>query len=70
MAAGGEDCEPVDAWDGVCVFECAAEPVGAGRSARDAAVMAKRYVAEAIRTAEPMGKGMGPVNHLWPLRDE
>jgi hydroxymethylpyrimidine/phosphomethylpyrimidine kinase len=29
---------------------------------------AKRYVAEAIRTAETMGKGIGPVNHLWPLR--
>src|SRR5271154_5321943 len=34
-----------------------------------AAVMAKRYVAEAIRTAEPRGKGLGPLNPLWPLRD-
>jgi hydroxymethylpyrimidine/phosphomethylpyrimidine kinase len=39
-----------------------------GDSARDAAVAAKRYVAEAIRTAEPMGKGIGPLNNLWPLR--
>jgi hydroxymethylpyrimidine/phosphomethylpyrimidine kinase len=31
--------------------------------------MAKRYVAEAIRTAEPRGKGLGPVNPLWPLFD-
>ena len=29
---------------------------------------AKEYVAEAIRTAAPMGRGNGPVNHLWPLR--
>jgi hydroxymethylpyrimidine/phosphomethylpyrimidine kinase len=36
----------------------------------DAAKMAKRYVTEAIRTAAPMGKGVGPVNVLWPLRDE
>ncbi len=41
-----------------------------GDDAREAAVMAKRYVAEAIRTAGPIGKGLGPVNHLWPLRDE
>jgi hydroxymethylpyrimidine/phosphomethylpyrimidine kinase len=39
-----------------------------GDGASDAAVAAKRYVAEAIRTAETMGKGIGPVNHLWPLR--
>ena len=35
-----------------------------------AAVMAKRYVAEAIRTATPIGHGAGPVNHLWPLKDD
>jgi hydroxymethylpyrimidine/phosphomethylpyrimidine kinase len=41
-----------------------------GDSAMDAAVMAKQYVTEAIRTAEAIGKGRGPVNHLWPLRDD
>ncbi len=35
-----------------------------------AGVMAKRYVAEAIRTAESIGHGQGPVNHLWPLQDD
>jgi len=39
-----------------------------GDGASDAAAMAKGYVAEAIRTAEPMGKGIGPMNNLWPLR--
>jgi hydroxymethylpyrimidine/phosphomethylpyrimidine kinase len=39
-----------------------------GDSARDAAARAKEYVAEAIRRGLPMGKGLGPVNHLWPLR--
>ena len=39
-----------------------------GDEVSDAAVAAKRYVAEAIRTAETMGRGIGPVNHLWPLR--
>jgi hydroxymethylpyrimidine/phosphomethylpyrimidine kinase len=32
-----------------------------------AALAAKDYVAEAIRTATPRGGGHGPLNHLWPL---
>jgi hydroxymethylpyrimidine/phosphomethylpyrimidine kinase len=34
----------------------------------EAALGAKRYVAEAIRRAEPMGQGNGPLALLWPLR--
>ncbi len=41
-----------------------------GDSEMDAARLAKQYVAEAIRTAEALGEGYGPVNHLWPLREE
>jgi hydroxymethylpyrimidine/phosphomethylpyrimidine kinase len=41
-----------------------------GDTAQDAATMAKRYVSEAIRTATPMGKGWGPINHLWPLQED
>ena len=41
-----------------------------GDSGRDAALWAKQYVTEAIRTATPMGKGNGPVNHLWPLEED
>jgi hydroxymethylpyrimidine/phosphomethylpyrimidine kinase len=32
-----------------------------------AALAAKQYVAEAIRSAVPRGSGNGPLNHLWPL---
>jgi hydroxymethylpyrimidine/phosphomethylpyrimidine kinase len=39
-----------------------------GDRAREAATRAKEYVAEAIRRAEPLGFGNGPLNHLWPLR--
>jgi hydroxymethylpyrimidine/phosphomethylpyrimidine kinase len=39
-----------------------------GDDAFAATLGAKRYVAEAIRSAWPLGKGHGPVNHLWPLR--
>jgi hydroxymethylpyrimidine/phosphomethylpyrimidine kinase len=41
-----------------------------GDAVNDAALMAKQYVAEAIRTAVPMGKGLGPVNPLWPLQED
>jgi hydroxymethylpyrimidine/phosphomethylpyrimidine kinase len=54
-----------------CAFSSALlSRVVLGDAVADAATMAKRYVAEAIRTAVPMGKGHGPVNHLWPLEDE
>lgn len=34
----------------------------------DAPLAAKEYVAGALREAAPLGKGRGPVNHLWELR--
>jgi hydroxymethylpyrimidine/phosphomethylpyrimidine kinase len=38
-----------------------------GDSPHAAALAAKQYVAEAIRSATPRGDGNGPLNHLWPL---
>jgi len=37
-------------------------------SARDAVLAAKAYVREAILKAYPVGKGTGPLNHLFKLR--
>jgi hydroxymethylpyrimidine/phosphomethylpyrimidine kinase len=54
-----------------CAFSSALlSRVVLGDAITDAATMAKRYVAEAIRTATPMGNGIGPVNHLWPLQED
>jgi hydroxymethylpyrimidine/phosphomethylpyrimidine kinase len=39
-----------------------------GDDGKDAALRAKEYVAEGIRSATAMGKGVGPLNHLWPVR--
>jgi len=39
-----------------------------GDSAVTAAKGAKEYVTEALRTAEVIGHGHGPMHHLWPLR--
>jgi hydroxymethylpyrimidine/phosphomethylpyrimidine kinase len=38
----------------------------AGDTAPDAAQAAKRYVAEALRSATPRGHGNGPLNLMWP----
>jgi hydroxymethylpyrimidine/phosphomethylpyrimidine kinase len=52
-----------------CAFSSALlSRVVLGDADRDAALRAKEYVAEAIRTATAMGRGFGPVNHLWPVR--
>ena len=39
----------------------------AGDDAVEAAAGAKRYVAEAMRAATPLGMGRGPLRLLWPL---
>jgi hydroxymethylpyrimidine/phosphomethylpyrimidine kinase len=36
-----------------------------GSSGREAVAAAKSYVAEALRFAYPVGKGKGPMNHLY-----
>jgi hydroxymethylpyrimidine/phosphomethylpyrimidine kinase len=38
-----------------------------GRFPREAAAAAKAYVTEALRLAYPVGKGKGPMNHLFPF---
>jgi hydroxymethylpyrimidine/phosphomethylpyrimidine kinase len=38
-----------------------------GQSYPDAARAAKRYVARAMQTAMPRGRGKGPMNLLWPI---
>ena len=39
-----------------------------GDDPQDAALSAKDYTTQAIRTAPTLGHGHGPLNHLWPLR--
>ena len=38
-----------------------------GRSPKEAVAAAKAYVTEALRSAYPVGKGKGPMNHLFPF---
>ena len=39
-----------------------------GISLPEAVARAQQYVLRAIETAEPLGQGIGPINHLWPLQ--
>lgn len=39
-----------------------------GTDPLQAATAAKGYVTEAMRLAIPLGRGHGPLDHLWPLR--
>jgi hydroxymethylpyrimidine/phosphomethylpyrimidine kinase len=38
-----------------------------GRAPEEAVARAKEYVTESILSAPGIGKGSGPLNHLWPL---
>ena len=49
-----------------CTFAAAVTAALArGQDLGDAVAGAKRYVEGAIRHAEPLGRGHGPVNHFW-----
>lgn len=49
-----------------CAFATAlACNLAQGRALRDAVIEAKVFVKEAIERAYPLGKGVGPVNHLY-----
>ena len=41
-----------------------------GLTTESAARAAKAYVTGALRAAQVLGKGRGPLNHLWQLRSE
>ena len=51
-----------------CTFSSAvAANLALGRQLRDAVVLAKAFVAEAIRNAFPVGLGRVPLNHLYRM---
>lgn len=53
-----------------CTFSAAlAANLGHGKAMMDAVVQAKAYVCAALRTAYPIGGGIGPLNHLFRLQE-
>lgn len=54
-----------------CAFATAlAVQLALGRSLDDAVVLAKAYVTKGIANAYPVGKGVGPINHLFRMQQE
>jgi hydroxymethylpyrimidine/phosphomethylpyrimidine kinase len=54
-----------------CAFATAlAANLGLGKQLYDAVVLAKAYVKKAIARAYPLGKGQGPLNHLYRLEEQ
>lgn len=52
-----------------CAFSSAlAANLALGKDLAEAARLAKQYVARAMATAQPLGRGRGPLDLLWPLR--
>lgn len=54
-----------------CAFATAlAANLALGKQLDDAVVLAKAYVKKAISSAYPLGKGQGPLNHLYRLEEQ
>ncbi|VAX25837.1 Hydroxymethylpyrimidine phosphate kinase ThiD [hydrothermal vent metagenome] len=52
-----------------CTFSSAITAgLAKGLTVLDSVEAAERYIEEAIKNAEPLGKGHGPVNHFWNLK--
>jgi hydroxymethylpyrimidine kinase/phosphomethylpyrimidine kinase len=52
-----------------CTFAAAfAAALALGCDVTGAFERAKSFISEALRSARPLGKGNGPVDHLWPFR--
>ncbi len=65
----GERVKPDNTHGTGCTFSSAiAANLALGRQLKDAVVLAKAYVAEAIRKAYPTGPGRLPLNHLYRLQ--
>ena len=64
----GDRVKPDNTHGTGCTFSSAvAANLALGRQLRDAVVLAKAYVVEAIRQAFPVGSGRLPLNHLYRM---
>ena len=64
----GDRIKPDNTHGTGCTFSSAvAANLATGRQLRDAVVLAKAYVLEAIRQAFPVGSGRVPLNHLYRM---
>ncbi len=55
---------------GCTLASACATGLAKGEAMHEAVGAATDYLHQAIKTARPLGKGLGPVNHGWPLQDQ
>jgi hydroxymethylpyrimidine kinase/phosphomethylpyrimidine kinase len=68
---GGDHVKSPNTHGSGCTFSSAiAAQLASGQQLREAVILAKAYVTRAIDKSYPIGKGAGPVNHLFRFHQE
>jgi hydroxymethylpyrimidine kinase/phosphomethylpyrimidine kinase len=71
LSLGGEHVKSENTHGSGCTFASAiAAQLACGRPLRDAVLLAKAYVTKAIEKGFPIGKGPGPLDHFYRVRQE
>ncbi len=71
LSLGGEHVKSENTHGSGCTFASAiAAQLACGRPLRDAVLLAKAYVTKAIEKGFPIGKGAGPLDHFYRVRQE
>lgn len=68
---GGDHVKSANTHGSGCTFSSAiAAQLACGQQLREAVILAKAYVTKAIEKSYPIGKGAGPLNHLFRFHQE
>lgn len=68
---GGDHVKSPNTHGSGCTFSSAiAAQLASGQQLREAVILAKAYVTKAIDKSYPIGKGAGPLNHLFRFHQE
>jgi hydroxymethylpyrimidine/phosphomethylpyrimidine kinase len=71
LSLGGEHVKSENTHGSGCTFASAiAAQLACGRPLRDAVLLAKAYVTKAIEKGFAIGKGPGPLDHFYRVRQE
>ena len=71
LALGGDHVKSANTHGSGCTFASAiAAQLASGRALHEAVLLAKAYITMAIEKSYAIGKGPGPVNHLYRMHQE
>jgi hydroxymethylpyrimidine/phosphomethylpyrimidine kinase len=70
QSLAGDPVKPEKIYGAACAFSSAlAANLGHGRPLKEAIVLAKAFVTEAIKKARAVGPGRVPLNHLYRMQE-